>query len=113
MRDRLIELINLTRDEYPNVPLINGCKPSFTEFLADYLLADGWTRLPCRIGELVLFKKDKKLTNAKIVKIIQRQDLSFRIYLLLENEEIITLSEEEFDKRVFLSLEEIEKELGK
>lgn len=33
MRERLIELINKAKDEYPNVPLVNGCKQDFAVFL--------------------------------------------------------------------------------
>lgn len=46
-RERLIELINKARDEYPTVPLVNGCKPTFTEFLTEQLLANGVIVLPC------------------------------------------------------------------
>lgn len=41
MRDRLIEITNEAKDTYPTIPLINGCKPTFAEYLADHLLANG------------------------------------------------------------------------
>ena len=64
MRDRLIELINKSRDEYPTLPLINGCKPSFANFLADYLLANGVIVPPCKVGDTVYALKE----NGTIVK---------------------------------------------
>lgn len=41
MRDRLIEIIKKT------------VMPYFAEFIADDLLADGWMRPPCKIGDKV------------------------------------------------------------
>lgn len=52
-RKRLIELINEARDEYPTVPLVNGCKPTFTEFLTEQLLANGVIVPPCKVGDVV------------------------------------------------------------
>ena len=41
MRDRLIELIKKT------------VVPYFAEFIADDLIADGWMRPPCKVGDKV------------------------------------------------------------
>lgn len=51
MRDRLIALIREAKDEYPNVPTINGCKAEFANFLADRLLANGVIVPPCKVGD--------------------------------------------------------------
>ena len=47
MRDRLVEL--LTKGQPPFNPLYEGC----IEKLADYILADGWIRPPCKVGDTV------------------------------------------------------------
>ena len=55
MRDRLIEMINKAKDEYPSVPLVNGCKQDFAVFLADHLLDNGVIVPPCKVGDTVWF----------------------------------------------------------
>ena len=41
MLDRLVDLINEAKDEYPTIPSVNCCKPTFAYYLADHLLANG------------------------------------------------------------------------
>lgn len=57
-RERLIELINKARDEYPTVPLVNGCKPTFTEFLTEQLLSSGVIVSPVKVGQTVWFPSE-------------------------------------------------------
>lgn len=52
-RERLVELVNAAKDQHPAVPLMNGCKPDFGNFLADYLLANGIICPPCKVGDTV------------------------------------------------------------
>ena len=51
-RDRLIELIEqaegLKNNDFPSV-----------EETADYILADGWIRMPCKVGDKVYILKEK------------------------------------------------------
>ena len=48
MRERLIELLIKTFDEqYEKRRMI------IPQYTADYLLADGWMRLPCKVGDEV------------------------------------------------------------
>ena len=53
MRDRLIELINEAKDEYPTIPLVNCCKPDFANFLACNLIANGVIVPPCKAGDTI------------------------------------------------------------
>lgn len=46
MRDRLIELIQ---------DAVGGCARHWAEVIADKILADGWTRLPCKLGDTVWY----------------------------------------------------------
>lgn len=69
MRDRLIELINKASDEYPTVPLINACRPTFNNFLADYLRVNGVIVPPCKVGDTVYFIQDKKIYEGVVVLI--------------------------------------------
>ena len=58
-RDRLVELLNEAEREYCDYLALfseDGYKTpekSGAEFYADYILADGWTRLPCKMGDRV------------------------------------------------------------
>ena len=52
-RERLTKLISEAEDKYPTIPLVNGCKPEFKYFLADYLLANGAICPPCKVGDTV------------------------------------------------------------
>ena len=53
MRDRLADLINEAKDEYPAIPTVNCCKPTFAYYLADRLLAEGAILPPCKVGDTV------------------------------------------------------------
>lgn len=53
MLDRLVDLINEAKDEYPTIPSVNCCKPTFAYYLANRLLADGAIVPPCKVGDTV------------------------------------------------------------
>ena len=55
MRDRLVDLINEAKDEYPTIPHVNCCKPTFAYYLADRLLANGVIVPPCKVGDKVYY----------------------------------------------------------
>ena len=55
MRDRLVDLINEAKDEYPTIPPVNCCKPTFAYYLADRFLANGVIVPPCKVGDIVYF----------------------------------------------------------
>ena len=57
MRDRLIEIIKKT------------VVPYFAEFIADDLIADGWMRPPCKVGQTIYRNIRDKTLKFKIVKI--------------------------------------------
>lgn len=50
MRDRLVELLNETFDaQYTKSVLITA------EHTADYIIADGWIRPPCKVGDHIYY----------------------------------------------------------
>jgi hypothetical protein len=50
MRDRLVEVLNETFDaQYTKSVIITA------EHTADHLIADGWIRLPCKVGNTVYY----------------------------------------------------------
>ena len=69
MRDRLVALINEAKDEYPTIPSVNCCKPTFAYYLADRLLANGVIVPPCKVGQTVWYV-DKGAERVKPIKVI-------------------------------------------
>ena len=70
-RDRLIELIN--HKQCYGSPVENGVKSVSNETLADYLLANGVTVLPCKMGDTVFYITGighNLIKSAKIKEII-------------------------------------------
>ena len=53
MRDRLIELIDNAFVDFIDFANRNPAEKTSTEFIADYILADGWMRPPYKIGAKV------------------------------------------------------------
>ena len=51
MRDRLIELLTKAKKEYAN----DVTDLSEIRYVAECLLADGWIRPPCKVGDKVYF----------------------------------------------------------
>ena len=60
MRDRLIEKIKMS------VPPSVG---DWAEVIADKILADGWMRLPCKIGEWIWYIYRNEINKAKVEEI--------------------------------------------
>ena len=130
MRDRLIELIK--RDNCRN-PFT--CSPKCTyvisddchsERLADLILADGWIRLPCKVGDTI-WEVEKDCLNCKhfsdggysdfcecvlddnknMFECDFDKDCMYKIYPKVFNYSMI----DNFGKTVFLSREESEQKL--
>lgn len=116
-RDRLIELIEqaegLKNNDFPSV-----------EEIADHILADGWIRMPCKVGEKVYYIHetywDKDYKNQvindnvrnRILKIVERQNNATNLAL-----EVIHLDYcfiiDWIKGNIFLTKEEAEAELKK
>lgn len=66
MRDRLVDLINEAKDEYPTIPPVNCCKPTFAYYLADRFLANGGILPLCKVGDTVWFELYGQIESAVI-----------------------------------------------
>lgn len=66
MLDRLVELINEAKDEYPTIPSVNCCKPTFAYYLAHHLLANGAILPPCKVGDTVWFELYGQIESAVV-----------------------------------------------
>lgn len=112
MRDRLVELINEAKDKYPTIPSVNCCKPTFAYYLADLLLADGFIRPPCKVGDTVWFvrdgKRDGKIEETTVEKIVLKGK---GIYIKLACDAMYETSCNSIGKTVFLAREEAKQAL--
>lgn len=107
MKDRLIEIIKKT------------VVPYFAEFIADDLIADGWIRPPCKVGDKVYVLQEGKVINYFVLEISKHYNgtMYFEVvpqdtrgcpqWFNLRNR----FADEDIGKTVFLTKEEAEKEL--
>lgn len=110
-KEKLIELLQRCVETLPT--------DKFSEHLVDEILADGWIRLPCNVGDTVYFTNDDPHCSAEIDGIhIDEQGIHFGWVQYDVGVDITELWDEgEFDideigKTVFLIFEEFEKALA-
>ena len=126
-RERLIELLGL----YLPINVPNGMGSYMTigertlgrddrEKLADHILSDGWTRLPCKVGDTVYFSAEGYHDSAEIDGI--HIDENGIVFSWVQYEVGVDITEvwddgefdiDEIGKTVFLTPEEAEKHLQK
>lgn len=117
MRDRLVELINEAKDEYPTTPSVNCCKPTFAYYLANRLLANGVIVPPCKVGDIVLYMvtpggrihEKKVLGSASVVGLNLRDEIWMKHSFTCES--ALVFNEDDIGKTVFLTREEAEQAL--
>lgn len=108
-RDRLVEVIKQAEQQFSNTgrPVLD-----IEEYVADYILADGWIRTPCKVGDTVYFADEYYHDSAEIDGInITKQGIGFT-YVQYEYGPDITevwddgeFSIDEIGKTVFLTRE--------
>lgn len=114
MRDRLVALINEAKDEYPTIPSVNCCKPTFAYYLADRLLANGGILPLCKVGDEVWFINylDEIVYIGKIHDVgYNGCSCIYRIVRSVENGGVFAFSDYEIGKSVFLTRKEAEQAL--
>lgn len=115
MIDRLVELINEAKDEYPTIPSVNCCKPTFAYYLANHLLANGVIVPPCYVGQPVWelrkwLHKDAEISAGKVSMLQQKADKSWKIRISV-NSAVYDITIDEIGKSVFLTKEAAEQAL--
>ena len=104
-RERLIELIKRIVHSY------------FAEEIANAIIADGWMKIPCKVGDTIYVLSNKMIHKTKVIKVKYEEEaenygqfIRERIYAVICN----VLQEFNFSdigKTVFLTREEAEKAL--
>ena len=110
-KERLVELIKRDNCQYPCL-CSSKCKyvdedDCHSERLADLILADGWIRLPCKVGDVVYRISSKtSISENKVYQLIFTEE---GLYYL--DDEYRESSDVVFGKTVFLTREEAEAKL--
>ena len=105
MRDRLIEIIKRIVHSY------------FAEEIANAIIADGWMKIPCRVGDTIYVLSNGMIHKTEVIKVKYEEEaenhgkfVRERIYAVMFN----VLQEFNFSdigKTVFLTKEEAEQAL--
>ena len=125
-KDRLVELLKETRcerscDGFKNIEVCNGCT-AYERYAesADRILADGWMRPPCKVGEHVWYFdiESRELVEGKVDGYLWFRSCGFALNVIWEKPIMGHFSYcrkempfSEVGKTVFLSREEAEAKL--
>lgn len=106
MRDRLSKSIKAGIDKHEST-IENYVFPIW-DFLADYLLADGWMRPPCKVGDVVYVvdKRSKLWWKGTIISVCNTQNC-IECCVLFDDGEFATYSQD----CIFANREDAEKAL--
>lgn len=74
MRDRLIKDLRISKTEWLEKECDHETNKELVEYVADYLIDDGWIRLPCKVGDktFLLLEKingDYDIVESKCVRL--------------------------------------------
>lgn len=114
MRERLIEVLekNACRNSdcgklclnCPKVALFEGD----AEIIADLLLADGWIRPPCKVGQILFVIEAGLIFEAKVRECNYCSNSTSGIHWHIIFKELFAVSEAHIGKTVFLTRKEAE-----
>lgn len=114
MRDRLVELINEAKDEYPTTPSVNCCKPTFAYYLADRLLENGGIVPPYKCGTVVYVLRSLTSNGKNLYMRKERIDhyrtFNDGTYMIFESGRV-SVRNDQWSRSVFATPEEAEQEL--
>ena len=111
MRDKLIELIRIASHELTS-RCVGDCGDC-ADKIANHILADGWIRPPCKVGDILyVISNDKQILPFVVNRIIITDYIKIKVdYIAGRDYEIKYLLLQHFGKTVFLTKEEAEKAL--
>lgn len=111
MKDRLIELIRTASHEL-TTRCVGDCGDC-SDKIADYIIADGWIRPPCKVGDkvYVIFKNEIYKATVFSMKIETEDDHYLTLIKVKVFDKISMFKVFIFGKSVFLTREEAEKAL--
>ena len=109
LTELIVDAIRSYRDTLCFGSRANGKTLDISSHIADHLLADGWIRPPCKVGQTVWFIRNKTEIIATCVeKIILKHG---GLYIKLSHNSLYETTCRSIGKTVFLSREDAEKAL--
>ena len=108
-RERMIELLDGYYEEIGSAH-VHYFTDDESEMLADYILADGWIKPQCKVGQPVWFIRNGKIIETIVEKIVLKEK---GLYLKLECNAMYETSCNSIGKTVFFDPKEAEKSLKK
>ena len=105
-RERLIDLLYDVQD-------------ARIDTVADHILADGWIRPPCKVGDTLFYIPFGKIIEKCVVHAVQYEEKEIVVKCHIWNKEcegllhkqLVYFNDDDFSKTVFFSLEEAEQKL--
>ena len=77
MRDRLIKDLRISKTEWLEKECDHETNKELVEYVADYLIDDGWIRPPCKVGDRVYYPYEYRnvvLEKTVIKIVIEKED---------------------------------------
>ena len=116
MRDRLIKDLRISKTEWLEKECDHETDKELVEYVADYLLDDGWIRPPMKLGQMC-FKPwysawSDEVRQYRVSSITQKADGSFKMRLTdLVTKSVFEIIPDKIGETVFLTKEEAEQKL--
>jgi hypothetical protein len=118
MRDRLIKDLRISKTEWLEKECDHETDKELVEYVADYILDDGWIRLPCKVGDktFLLLEKingDYVVNESKCIRITDNgYGKSYSMFIdCKEIGNTLECGISDFGKWVFLTKSEAEQKL--
>jgi len=115
-RDRLIELLEQAKEKAKGT--LGSMNNGFGAWYADYILADGWIRPPCKVGDMVYIIRRNKVKKCEVVFVGISADERCSHFNFVENyadgtfKQSYSMVFEVIGKTLFLTKEEAEQVLA-
>lgn len=115
-RDRLIKDLRISKTEWLEKECDHETDKELVEYVADYLIADGWIRPPMKLGQMCFVPyysawRDE-VRQYRVSSITQKADGSFKMRLTdLITKSVFEITPDEIGKTVFLTKDQAEQKL--
>ena len=116
MRDRLIKDLRISKTEWLEKECDHETNKELVEYVADYLIDDGWVRPPMKLGQMC-FKPwcsawSDEVRQYRVSSITQKADGSFKMSLTdLVTKSVFEITPDKIGEKVFLTKAEAEQKL--
>ena len=112
MRDRLIKDLRISKTEWLEKECDHETNKELVEYVADYLIDDGWVRPPCSLHQTLWeITWNKRIEQCKVSSLTQKADGSFKIRISPKCSGVYEITPDKIGEKVFLTKAEAEQKL--